>query len=73
MNVKYEDLCADPMLEFKRVSAFCELEWSADFEERVNGYRLVNTNSRFEQDLTPGQRDILSDVLREYLKKFGYL
>ncbi|MCP4372436.1 MAG: sulfotransferase [Deltaproteobacteria bacterium] len=59
MEVKYEDLCADSIDVFKKVTEFCELEWSPKFENSVKKYSLKNTNYKWKQELTGSQQEII--------------
>ena len=34
LELKYEDLCSDPLDTFMTVTEFCELTWTAEFEKR---------------------------------------
>lgn len=73
LEIKYEDMCPDPIPAFKEVAEFCEIEWSDDFEKRLKKYTMKNTNNKYEQDLTLQQQNELNSVLSEYLEKLGYL
>ncbi len=72
LEVRYEALCVDPIAVFRKVAAFGELEWRADFEARLRKYRLENMNAKYTQELTLQQQRDLNAVLADYLKKFGY-
>ena len=72
-EVRYEDLCADPLKEMRRLMAFCDIDWpthlSAYLERRV----FTNGNAKYRTDLSPAQQDILHDVMKPYLAHYGYL
>jgi omega-hydroxy-beta-dihydromenaquinone-9 sulfotransferase len=73
LEVRYEDLCSDPIGQVRKVTQFCELEWPAGFERQLGKYQLKNTNDKFRYDLTPKQQADLEEVLGDYLKRYGYL
>ena len=58
-EVRYEDLCDDPIGIFKQVVEFCELDWSATFEHRINQYQLKDTNYKWQEELTEAQKEIV--------------
>ena len=73
MEVRYEELCAEPIPLFRKIAEFCEIEWSDYFEARLKRYKLRNTNSKYKQKLSLQQQEILNNVLGDYLRRFGYL
>lgn len=73
MEIKYEALCENPQEIFRKVTEFCELEWSSKFEKNIAQYRLVNTNHKWGNDLSMRQRDDLEGVLNHELGKYGYV
>ncbi len=73
LEVKYEELCADPIGVFLKVAEFCEIEWNSYFENRLKQYKLKNANNKYKQELTPSQQKDLETVLNSHLKKYGYL
>jgi hypothetical protein len=72
LHVRYEDLCAEPAAQVRRVADFCGLPWSTAFEERLRACPLRNANEKFRQDLTPDQQAALEAVLAEPLARYGY-
>lgn len=73
IEIRYEDLCSDPINTLERVSAFCELEWTSGFDSEIRGFRVKNTNNKFKSDLTLKQQKDLEEVLGDYLARYGYL
>ena len=73
LEIRYENLCSDPVGQFQKVTQFCELEWTVDFERQLGRYQLKNTNDKFRYDLTAKQQSDLEEVLRDYLMRYGYL
>ena len=72
LQVKYEELCSQPLETCRRVLEFAELPGSADFERQVRGAKIRSTSHRWRDDLTPGQQAVLDDLLHEDLVRYGY-
>ncbi len=73
LEVKYEDLCADPIKTFRGVMDFCELESEPGFESSLQKkYTLRNSNYKWRKELTVFQKKIIEDVTREFLDSYGY-
>lgn len=72
IEVKYEQLCEDPMPLMQQIADFCEIEWSGQFQARLNKYKLRNTNNKYQQHLNMQQQQQLNEVLAEYLHRYGY-
>jgi omega-hydroxy-beta-dihydromenaquinone-9 sulfotransferase len=72
LDIRYEDLCAEPVRWFKAVADFAGLEWSPAFERTVRGFTLDSANYKWQRDLTEPQQVILNDTLGEALKRYGY-
>lgn len=72
LEVRYEAICEQPLEHCRRVLEFGELESSRDFERRVRTASIRNMSNRWRDDLTAGQQDILDDLLREDLQRYGY-
>lgn len=73
LEIKYEELCANPTEVFRRVVDFCELSWEGSFEKEIRRYPVHNTNFKWQKELTQNQQRILNEVLETYLKRYGYL
>jgi len=73
LEIKYEDLCSQPIDIFRQVTSFCDLEWSDYFIKRLGTYKLQNKNDNYKADLTNHQQCMLNEVLGQYLKRYGYL
>jgi hypothetical protein len=72
LEVKYEGFCDQPVESFRRVLEFAEVPWSVDFERDIRSASIKSTSNRWRDDLTPGQQEILDDLLREDLRRYGY-
>jgi hypothetical protein len=73
LEIRYENLCSDPVGQFQKVTQFCELEWTGGFERRIRKYQPRNSNDKFKYDLTAKQQSDLEEVLSDYLVRYGYL
>jgi hypothetical protein len=73
LEVKYEELCSNPLNVFRHVIEFCNLEWSGKFEDSLTRYYLRNTNYKWQNELTVNQKKIVENVLVDYLKRYDYL
>lgn len=73
LELKYEDLCNNPIEIFRSVVDFCELEWNDAFHKNLNSYSLVNTNNKYKKDLSPHQQKELNEVLHSHLDIYGYI
>lgn len=71
-EVKYEAFCEQPLETYRRVLEFAELPDSAEFERHVKAASIKSTSSRWRDDLTPAQQNILDDLLRDDLLRCGY-
>lgn len=72
MEIRYEDLCQDPVKAFQMAAEFSGLEWSSRFEVTVNQFSLRNTNYKWQEHLSDAQQKILNECLSDALKKYGY-
>jgi sulfotransferase family protein len=72
LEIRYENLCSDPVGQLQKVTQFCELEWTDDFERQIRKYQPRNTNNKFKYDLTAKQQRDLEEVLSDYLIRYGY-
>jgi hypothetical protein len=73
LEIGYENLCSDPVGQFQKVTQFCELKWTAEFERQLGKYQPKNTNDKFKYDLTAAQQRDLEEVLGSYLMRYGYI
>lgn len=72
LEMRYEDICADPISTFRQATEFCDLPWSPQFERMVRGVQLHSVNDKWRRDFTSDQQRILDSVLGEYLVRYGY-
>ena len=72
LEVRYETLCEQPVESFRQVAEFAELPWSAEFEREIRSGDIKRPSGRWRDDLTPAQRALLEDLLRDDLRRHGY-
>jgi hypothetical protein len=72
LEIRYEDVCADPPKLFHRAVDFSGLEWASGFERVVRSQTFRSENDKWRRDLTPRQQSILEDVLSCHLRRYGY-
>lgn len=68
LELKYEDLCGDPKATFEKVLEFSELSYSNGFIKSISKKVLENRNYKWKEDFTDKQKEILNDILGDYLK-----
>ncbi|MBV7337971.1 sulfotransferase [Chloroflexi bacterium TSY] len=73
MSVRYEDLCANPIDTCREAAAFCELEWTDQFEKYIAQYSISDANDKWQKELTSEQQESITDIMEEYLLDYQYL
>ena len=72
LEIRYEDFCRQPWETCRRVLEFAELPETAGFERQVRAEPIRDMTNRWRGDLTQAQQDLLDDLLREDLPRYGY-
>ncbi|TDB98601.1 sulfotransferase [Micromonospora fluostatini] len=73
LDVRYEDLVADPRGEVARMLDFLGLEWSPAFERGFGRYRFEGgRRAAYHDELSPGQLAAVERVLDKPLREWGY-
>lgn len=72
LEVRYEDLCADPLRIVRAAADFAGLEFSERFQRSVRSFRLTDRNDKWKQDLSPAQQAVLTGCIRDCLTRWGY-
>lgn len=74
LELRYEDLVADPEAAFARALGFLGLPWDAPFARALAGYRFRSERSQaFRRDLGPEALALLDASLVGHLARFGYV
>lgn len=72
LEIRYKDLCQDPIKTFRMAAEFSALEWLPEFEATVKGFPLRNTNDKWREHLSDTQHKMLNECLGHTLEKYGY-
>lgn len=72
LEIRYEELCADPVRITRAAADFAGLEPAPEFERSVRGFGMHNQNDKWKQGLTPAQQCELADCIRDSLQRWGY-
>lgn len=72
LEIRYEDLCQDPVKALRTAVEFSALEWLPEFEAAVKSFPLKNTNDKWQKHLSGVQQRMLCECLQDTLKKYGY-
>jgi hypothetical protein len=72
LEIRYEDFCRQPWETCRRVLEFAELPQSPEFERQVRAEPIRDMTNRWRGDLTHAQQELLDDLLRADLPRYGY-
>jgi omega-hydroxy-beta-dihydromenaquinone-9 sulfotransferase len=72
LEIRYEDLCADPIGVVRAACEFAQLEFAPQLERQIRGFRLRSQNDKWKEGLSPAQQDTLNDCIRDCLSRWGY-
>jgi hypothetical protein len=73
LELRYEDVVADPQQTFARALEFCGLEPSPAFDRALARYRFAaGRTDAFRRDLRPDDVAALTRVLHDHLEAYGY-
>lgn len=72
MEIRYEELCANPLAVVRAASEFAGLEWSRELQHGIEGFPLKSQNDKWKQGLSPAQQAVLTDCMRQSLPRWGY-
>ncbi|MGI9605928.1 MAG: sulfotransferase family protein [Acidimicrobiales bacterium] len=72
LELRYEDLCEDPIGSFKTTAQFCDLEFTDSFARTIEDFGFRNTNDKWRRDLTEAQQQLLESELEPHLRHWGY-
>jgi sulfotransferase family protein len=74
LEVRYEDLLADPPGQVTAMLEFLGLPWTPAFQAGFSRYRFASgRREAFRRDLTPGQLALLNESLAAHLQRYGYV
>jgi hypothetical protein len=73
LEMRYEDVVANPRASFSTMLSFLGLEWDRRFEAWFARYSFEsNRNNAFQRDLRPADCALLDAVLEEHLARYQY-
>lgn len=72
IEIKYEEMCENIWKTFETILTFSEMEYPPAFEQSLGRFKLRNANDKWKNDLTQDQQEILSEILGDHLRKYGY-
>jgi hypothetical protein len=72
MEIRYEELCADPVGVVRAACEFAQLEFAPGLHRHIDGFRLRSQNDKWKEGLSPAQQDTLNDCIRDRLSRWGY-
>ncbi|MCP4360962.1 MAG: sulfotransferase [Chloroflexi bacterium] len=72
LQIRYEDLCAQPAATFQTVFDFCDLSSRPQFEAILPHFPLHSSNQKWQQELTLSQQQMLNELLYTHLNQYGY-
>jgi hypothetical protein len=73
LEVRYEDITAHPQVEFRRMLAFCGLEWTEEFERGFAQQRFSASRvDAFRRDLDANELRRMTEAIAPALKARGY-
>ena len=74
LEVRYEDVAANPRTAFAKMLEFCGLPWDAEFERGFERHAFTASRSdAFRRDLAAPDVDRLSRILASPLASRGYV
>jgi hypothetical protein len=73
LDVRYEDVLADPRAEYERILKFLDLRWDDDFEQGFAKHQIsAERSAAFRRDLDAGQLAAMTEVLTATMQQWGY-
>jgi omega-hydroxy-beta-dihydromenaquinone-9 sulfotransferase len=73
MEIRYEDLIADPRAEVRNILAFVRLPWTSSFESVFRTFSIEDRTEGYRFHLDAGQIELIEDVTGPAACTFGYL
>jgi hypothetical protein len=74
LDIRYEDLVAEPRKELTRALEFLGLEWTPAFERGFAKHELhAGRGDAYRRELTPRQVADVESVIADHLTQWGYL
>lgn len=72
LEVRYEDLCADPVLVVRAATEFAGLDFTGEFKHHIEQFHVSDCNDKWQRDLSESQQAMLSECIHDSLVHWGY-
>lgn len=72
LELRYEDLCANPHETMGQILDFAGLDWTPKFRRTFDGYALRTTNDKWRKQVTKSQIDLMTAAIAGTLDHYGY-
>ncbi len=73
LEIRYEDITAQPRDSFDTMLRFCGLEWTDEFEQGLARHRLTTSRvDAFRRDLDPAELARMTEAIAPTLEAHGY-
>lgn len=72
MEIRYEELCADPSNVVRAACEFAQLDFAPSLQRHIGNFSLHSQNDKWKQGLSPAQQSTLNDCIRGCLSRWGY-
>lgn len=73
LEVRYEEICSEPLGSFQEITAYSRLPWSSRIEKKIATTEVKSANTKWQSDLTTCQRQMLDEIMGPRLEKYGYV
>lgn len=72
MEIRYEELCADPVSVVRAACEFAQLDFAPSLQRHMGNFSLRSQNDKWKEGLSPAQQNTLNDCIRDCLSRWGY-
>jgi omega-hydroxy-beta-dihydromenaquinone-9 sulfotransferase len=72
MEIRYEELCAEPVNVVRAACEFAQLDFAPSLQRQIGNFSLRSQNDKWKQGLSPAQQSTLNDCIRDCLSRWGY-
>jgi LPS sulfotransferase NodH len=73
LDIRYEELLADPVGQLRSITDFLGLEMTADYRSAIESVGLANRTAGWQKLFSPQELEMMLRIQRPDLEKFGYL
>lgn len=70
--VRFEDICARKTEVLRRIMEFSHLAESKQFGRRIERFKMINTNDKWQRELSPREQAALQEAIGNTLGRYGY-